>query len=934
LSQSYVSIDLECTGLSPESDAIIEIGAVRFDESGVRETFVTFVNPLRPLPYRIHLLTGIDEEDLLNAPEFDTVSDDLESFIGNDPVVGHNIGFDLSFLSAAGVFPPGPAFDTRELATLIMPGQADYSLYSLTRRFGIDFPVRHRALPDAMAAKDVFLALVDCLRAIPIEVLAEIDQVTANSIWPPKYLFHQLFEERQAEQFVPLGLGKAKAERPHRSQSFRPLAPNSNFSEIDEREVLAVLNAARNCADAIPNYEERPEQAAMAQAVAEAINDGESLIVEAGTGVGKSLAYLIAAASYALANNARVVISTNTINLQEQLTNKDIPLLQRLLSEAGCGDGLATSQLKGRRNYLCLRRFTAMRRTLGNRSEEARMLVRLLLWLLQTETGDRSELNLRQEEEALWSRFSAQDSGCFVAARSESGDGCFLLKARQRAEAAHLLVVNHSLLLSDIASGNRVLPPYDVLIVDEAHHLEDEATRQLGFEAEQGALSEHLDRLQRSDGQGGLVNTVRQSTRGVEFALGPQAYLNSLAQALSQTVLQARDGMAPFFESVRRFLRYHAEDGGDYDRRLRLTRAQRVQPDWERVEATWDYLRRQLTHVEEALGDLHSALEEAEAQLASSEEVIAEASALLQTGPHLRDGIGGAIEQDDRERIAWLRESRDGVISIAWAPLNVSKLLQERLYSDKRSVIFTSATLSTERKLHYLKERTGLSEARELLLGSPFDYKRAALVLLPRSFPEPGWPGYQEHLERAIVDLCRASNGRALVLFTSHAALRTTRSAIEGLLEREHISVLGQGIDGSARLLLDTLRRDPQTVLLGTASFWEGVDVIGENLSLLIIARLPFSVPTEPVFAARSELFDDPFTEYAVPQAVLRFKQGFGRLIRSKSDRGVVVVLDQRLTSKPYGRIFLDSLPPSTVVEANLNELPTLAANWLGRKER
>lgn len=934
MSASYVSIDLECTGLDSQSDAIIEVGAVRFDNDGVKDTFQTFVNPKRPLPYRIHLLTGINDEDLQDAPKFEGIAVDLEEFIGSDPVVGHNVSFDIAFLSSAGVYPMGPVLDTRELASLVMPGLADYSLFNLTRHLDIDFPVRHRALPDAVAAKDLFLRLKDRLRAVPFEVIAEINQIIANSPWPMRHLFRQVLDERSMEPFAAAGLGHAVASAPTLRSSSRPLAPNSVYQGVDEHDALRVLNAARDCADAFPNFEERPEQAEMVRAVASAINDGDSLIVEAGTGVGKSLAYLIPAARHALANNTRVVVSTNTINLQEQLSNKDIPLLRRLMDAAGMGDGLETAQLKGRSNYLCMRRFTAMRRSLGNRPDEARMLVRLILWLLQTEPGDRSELNLRGEDEALWNRFSAQEGGCFIANRPEGDGGCFLLKARQRAEAAHILVVNHSLLLSDIATGNRVLPPYDVLIVDEAHHLEDEATRQLGFEAEESAIREYLDSIQRSDGQGGIINLIRQSARGSEMAIGPQGYLTSLTQALAQANLEARDYMTPFLDSVRRFLRNHAEEAGDYDRRLRLTRGLRVQPDWEKVEMAWELFKRMLNHVDEALDALSVGLEDAEAFLSSHDELMSEVNALMQSGRYLRDGIGAAIEQDDRERIAWLRESRDGGISIAWAPLNVSKLLQEQLYNDKRTVILTSATLSMQGSLQYLKDRTGLTEARELILGSPFDYKRSALVLLPRSFPEPGWPNYQEHLERAIVDLCRATGGRALVLFTSHSALRTTRAAIEGMLEREHISVLGQGIDGSSKQLLETLRRDPHTVLLGTASFWEGVDISGDNLSLLIIARLPFSVPTEPVFAARAELLEDSFSEYAVPQAVLRFKQGFGRLIRSKNDRGIVVALDQRLTSKPYGRAFLHSLPQCTVREASLSELPALAANWLERKER
>ncbi|MFQ5879486.1 MAG: helicase C-terminal domain-containing protein [Dehalococcoidia bacterium] len=929
MAASYVSIDLETTGLSAETDAIIEVAAVRFDDAGVKESLATLVNPHRPLPYRIQLLTGISEEELRDAPPFEVVAYDLERFIGDDAVVGQNVRFDLAFLAARGIYPPGPALDTWELASLLLPGLGEYNLRALAQHLGIEFPVRHRALPDAVAAKDVFLALRQRAKVLPLEVLSEINHITAAvANWPPGHFVRRVLEEKVAQAVVHSG-APAGAERPPRRQAVKPLVPNARRRTIDPQEVLAVLNAAREHPEALPNFEERQEQMAMALAVAEALNAGESLVVEAGTGVGKSLAYLIPTACCALANNARVVISTNTINLQEQLINKDIPALRRLLSATGGGDALAVAQLKGRRNYLCRRRFTAMRRAVGDRPDEVRMVVRLLLWLLQTETGDRSELNLRREEEGLWSRFSAQEGGCLAVPHYDGDGACFILRARQQAEAAHIVVVNHALLLSDMAAGGHVLPPYDVLIIDEAHHLEEEATRQLGFEAGQGDLTEYLDRVQRGGGAGGLATAVRQGLRGVGLALGPQSHIASVADALGQAAESARARLEPFFDSLRRFLRYHAQEAGDYDRRLRLTRAQRIQPDWAAVEASWDHLGLTLTAVAEGLSRLHTALEDAESHLPDAEDLLAEAAALMQTGQGLREGIGAAIEHDDANRVAWLAESRQGAITVAWAPLQVAELLQEQLYRDKRSVVLTSATLSTQGTFHYLKQRVGLEEARELLLGSPFDYRAAALLMLPRDMPEPTWAEYQERVEGAVVELCRAAGGRALVLFTSHAALRATHAGVRSALEREGISVLGQGIDGSPKQLLETLRSDPRTVLLGTASFWEGIDVSGENLSLLIMARLPFSVPTEPVFAARSELFDDPFTEYALPQAVLRFKQGFGRLIRSKSDRGVIAVLDQRLTSKAYGRAFLESLPPCTVREGALRELPALVARWL-----
>ncbi|HEY8491761.1 MAG TPA: helicase C-terminal domain-containing protein, partial [Dehalococcoidia bacterium] len=268
--------------------------------------------------------------------------------------------------------------------------------------------------------------------------------------------------------------------------------------------------------------------------------------------------------------------------------------------------------------------------------------------------------------------------------------------------------------------------------------------------------------------------------------------------------------------------------------------------------------------------------------------------------------------------------------SLASAPLFVGDILRDELFAKKDAVILTSATLTTGGRFDYVKQRLGLAEASELALGSPFDYRRAALILLPSDMPEPNGRGYAQAVERAIVDLCRASGGRALALFTSHAALRAARRAVREPLAREEITVLAQGVDGTPRELLNRLKSEPRTVVLGTASFWEGVDVVGEALSLLIIAKLPFSVPTEPIFAARSQHFEEPFLEYALPQAVLRFKQGFGRLIRQKTDRGALVVLDRRLRSKAYGRLFLESLPACTVREARLAALPDYVARWLG----
>jgi predicted DnaQ family exonuclease/DinG family helicase len=925
LASTYVALDLETTGLEPSSDAIIEVGAVKFDQKGVvRETFSTLVNPGRPVPYRIQMLTGIAPEEVAEAPPMDAVGPRLQQFIADHPVVGQNVlGFDLRFLAAAGISTSSVVYDTHDLAVLLVPMLDEYSLSALTRHFDIPMPRHHRAPADAQAAGEVFLALRAHAASLPPPILAEAARLATASRWPWRSFFAEVLNEAKP--------APARMRRP----ALEPLSPDERRRPVEPSEVLTLLQSLRKRPDILPQFEERPEQGAMAQALAEVLNEGEQLIVEAGTGIGKSLAYLLPAACYGLRNNARVVVSTATINLQEQLISKDIPAVQRLL-EAWPSDGrpLTATQLKGRRNYLCLRRHLAGRQAASLSDEEARFVLRLLLWLPQTESGDRAELRLRPAEEMLWYRFSAQNENCLGSSCPFVLDGsCFLVRARQRAETAHLVVVNHALLLSDVAVGGRVIPPYDNLIVDEAQHLEEEATRQLGFEAREADLLSYLDRLQRREGRergSGLATSVRQSVRGLTMPLGPGSHLTSLATAIGEEVERVRPRLRQFSEAARVFIQQHAEESGNYQQRLLLTRSMRVQPDWVTVEVAWENLSLTLAAVEDVLARLHTALSDAEGLgLLGYEGLLAETAFLLQSGQELRQGIAAAIEREDPQRIQWLTDGGPAGIAVASAPLDVAPLLQEHLYAEKNSVVLTSATLTSQGSFDYIRQRLGLEDARELLLGSPFDYQRAALILLPKDMPEPGTREYQEIIHHALFELCKSSQGRALVLFTSHASLQAAHTAIREPLGQGGIAVLGQGIDGAPQQLLDALKRNPRSVILGTASFWEGVDVVGEALSLLVMARLPFSVPNEPVFAARSALFEEPFTQYALPQAVLRFKQGFGRLIRTKTDRGVIVVLDRRIKSKRYGQAFLDSLPPCRLEEAPLAELPTLATAWL-----
>jgi len=923
--RSYVALDLETTGLDPENDAIMEVGAVRFDTDGSCETFSTFVDPRQPIPYRIERLTNISNADVAGAPLFAEVAADLEAFIGDCPVVGQNVSFDLRFLERSGVVSSAPWYDTQELASLLLPGLAEQNLRGIARHLGIDFPVQHRALADAEAARLVFLDLRRRLAALPATLLAEAERIASITDWPLRHLLSEVAQERGRAWDDETSHLLHGAVCPPQKYGGQPASTPGKSGAVDPKDVEAALTTI--APGVLEEFEERPQQLEMARAVTEALHDGGELLVEAGTGIGKSLAYLLPSAKHALLNGERVVVSTNTINLQEQLMGQDIPIVRKLLGEEG--DDLRAAQLKGRRNYLCLLRWSALRHGTTFTADEAKLLVRLLLWLPHTETGDRAELKLSSGEEAVWGRLSAQNEACLATPCAFVRDGsCFLLRARRRAEAAHVLVVNHALLLSDIAVGGGVIPDYNYLVVDEAHHLEDEATKQFGFAAREGDFDTLLDRIAGKNS--GLIASLRNGARGLVSTLDTTRELLEIGRQLEEEVAEARARLPEFFLRLSGFVRQQSDRLSDYDDRLLLSRAMRVQPDWADIEMAWEGLSSALGHMIAGLETLLMRLQEPDAPaLLDYEALVNDASDLLPTAAGLREGTGAIVLRDEANTVCWLTAQRSAGIGLWSAPLRVSELLQQRLFSRKHTTVLTSATLTVEHSFEYMRQSLGLEDARELLLGSPFDYASSTMVLVPQDMPEPNQPGYMAALQGALIELIRASQGRGLVLFTSHSSLRAAYQGIKPALEEEGILVLGHNLDGSPRQLLHALREQPNTVVLGTASFWEGIDVVGEALSLLAIARLPFSVPDDPVFQARSELFDDPFGQYAVPQAVLRFKQGFGRLIRRKTDRGVMVALDARVATKSYGQAFLRSLPSCSVKRVRMIEAPGLVAQWL-----
>ena len=978
MDRTFVAIDVETTGLEAGVDEIIEVAAVKFQGDEVLETFERLVKPRHSLPLKIARLTGITDDALGDAPRFSAIAPDLVRFVKSYPLVGHSVGFDLKMLQAQGMHFPQPAYDTFDMATLLMPRAPAYRLGTLAAALGIAHDEAHRARSDADVTRQVFLHLLRRIAALELQELSEISRLTARLNWPLRDLFGEIERSKAKLFFVESREPGTKNQEPRtenqepgaeffktqnsklktQNSDVSPLKPTGDARPLDLDTIRRFFSPEGAMGRSFEGYEQRPEQAAMAEAVATAFNNSDALMVEAGTGVGKGLSYLVPAALYAAQRGERVVVSTNTINLQDQLFFKDIPDLQRIMAQnkqtGRQGDketgahGAATQNsklktqnsdlpftaalLKGRGNYLCLRRYKALRRDERLHDDEVRTLLKVQLWLPATTTGDKAELLLLDKENTAWGRINVTPETC-TGARCPEFRECFFFKARREAEAAHLLVVNHALMLADLGIEANVLPPYDHLVIDEAHNLEDVATDQLGFEVDQAGLLQFFDDLFQSGGAtivGGLLSELPTHFRESAASQGDMDKASAIAEGMRPAVVRGRESVYDCFNRLTAFVTQEAEVS-PYDARLRLTPDVRRNPAWAEVERAWENLGLHLNTIGDGLGKLEVLLMNlADADLLEYDALLLRVQWLKRYATEVRINTGHIIFGDSEELITWVVQDRlRETLALHAVPLSVAELLQANLFSQKASVVLASATLAVGGSFDYVKERIGLIEPEELLLDSPFDYQKQALVYIPQDIPEPNQRGYQQALEDALIALCTATGGRALVLFTANNALRQTYRAIQEPLEAQEIAVLGQGIDGSRRALLARFKEFPRTVLLGTTSFWEGVDVVGDALSVLVIAKLPFSVPTDPVFAARSERFADPFNEYGVPQAILRFKQGFGRLIRSREDRGVVAVLDKRLLTKKYGQAFLSSLPHTMVRTGPVKQLPLLAARFL-----
>ena len=626
------------------------------------------------------------------------------------------------------------------------------------------------------------------------------------------------------------------------------------LEKLDRNHILELLGNDGPLAATLPGFEYRASQQEMAAVVADVFRDGGELLVEAGTGTGKTLAYLIPA----VLSGQRVVISTGTKNLQEQLFYKDIPLLRKAMKVP-----FTACLMKGRANYLCLTRFAQFAMQPSFRVfEEASHFDAVRRWAEMSKTGDRAEIPGAPESLDFWKGISARSENC-TGKECPEFERCYVTKLRQRAADSDIIIVNHHLLFADLmvreGSYGEVIPDYDYLVLDEAHQIESVVTQYFGV----------------------TVSTtgVEELARDTEAAWETHATGSHLSQARIE-IRRLRSVAQELFETYRT-----KED------RYRI-RPQPTSAPQERYRAAF---LKQLAKVRTNLGAIPKPDEATVALVRRAGEIALDLETILDAA--------------DPEAVSWC-ESRERSIALRSSPIRVAPIIQQTLLAKKRAVVMTSATLAVEDSFDYMSERLGIGTERCQLLVSPFDYREQAMLYVPRHLPAPRDGGYLQSAVAEIRALLSASRGRAFVLFTSFANLHAVRRALQGELPYP-LLVQGEAPRGE---LLETFRDTTGAVLLGTSSFWEGVDVIGDQLSLVIIDKLPFAVPGDPLIAARIDLVastgGNAFADYQVPMAVLSLKQGLGRLIRSRTDRGVVAVLDSRIATSGYGERFVASLPP------------------------
>jgi len=938
-------------GPSPNEHKVLEAAAVKTSDGKEAGRFAELADA-GPLSLAVKKLTGLSEARLIGHDTPCHVLERLLDFVSDGPTVVHGAQQLSEFALAEALRPPDALLDCAFLAQVVLPLSSDYSLEGLAEELGLERPRYRRALSSAMLTARIWQRLLREAQDLPEAVLVALCRMCEVAADPLLEVFGEAANRKVGFTLSSRrgpSLGGVLADHSElfsRAQDYR--LPEPGNAPLAPQEMCEMFTPHGLVGRNLPGYEQRPEQVQMVREVCEALNESRHLVIEAGTGTGKSMAYLLPAAQWAIQNEDKVIISTNTKNLQEQLYNKDLPFLEGLLPGK-----FEAALLKGRRNYLCVRQFLHLMEHLElelRGPEEIRALLPLVVWASLTSSGDLSECTgfmLESCAPSLMPRLVSGAEEC-VGRACRWRNKCFVRRARTLAQLADLVVVNHALLFSDLGLDQPILPIYRCAVFDEAHNLEDAATNAFTISVDGLSVFRVTNRLCRKRKDGSLSGTLATILHEAKARLpDSSAGEREKIKELIQGVIEGNDRTV---EATRQFFEVVGEPFAQiptYQETLLLKECRPpVGPESESWQAA-GALSKTILSLNKRIESLAEELELVERHLRNATELAHDLRAQAGHLNEVSQQIEFILSQKDPDYVYWLerraREPRT-FYSIHAAPLDIGKYIRTYFLDEKRCVVFTSATLKVNGTFGYMMERFGAHELDEgrircVGLGSSFDYDSQTLVCVPTFLPDPGGQrdrAFDEELGPFLIDLLAATRGRALILFTSYSLLDAVYAAIKGPLEKAGVIVLAQGRDGSREAITALFRKVTSSVLLGTQSFWEGVDVSGESLSCLLLTKLPFHVITDPLVRGRTEYMRsqgrDPFTHYTLPEAAIGFRQGFGRLIRSRTDHGVIVVTDRRLVTKAYGRCFLGSLPTRGRVFRDRETLIRAVSRFFARK--
>lgn len=933
LEQDIVFLDTETTGLSFRDCELIQISAAIADGRMAVDRFDTFVHPGGPIPPEITRLTGIRDLDVMDAPRPREAVAALADFVGGQPVVAHNVSFDRTFIESV---PGGRAvsdiwIDSLALSRIALPRLSTHRLADMAEAFGCA-SVTHRANDDVDALLGIWRILLVALSDLPDGLLEHLAGLHEDTSWSFRPIFRQLAALKGPQRFSLHAARRALVSK-HPAQPRTDAAERaSELVAPPAEEIAAAFGRDGMLASMYRSYEDRPEQVRMACAVRDAQATSAHAVIEAGTGVGKSLAYLLPSVLFAQANQLSVGIATKTNALTDQLVSQELPALARVLPE-----GLTFASLKGYDHYPCLERL------------ERACLEDLPVDLV--ESRDRSETAIQQEMltamavtyayscqsvdgdlDALGIRWRAVPRRLLTTTSSECQrhrcpfypDECLVHGARKRAAAADIVVTNHALLLRNVVAEGKILPPIRHWVVDEAHGFEEEARHQWALELSAAALREGFEVLGGT--RSGTLHRMMQATATLDGASLIQRLVTkcsasaSRAQVACQSLFDAIQGLA----SLAR--------GGAYDAAtIWIDDKVRTSSVWRTLdEAGADALER-LTEVEKDAQALRDALAGEDGRLAGT---MGEAMRFLSEA---REVLSLVLAGEDKSYVYYAEVMRrrhgPNQLRLVAEKVDVGADLAERWLPEMMSVVFSSATMAVGGSFEHFEQSVGLDrlprdKVSEYLLPSSFDFDHNMAVVVCRDLPAPGTPRYLDALANLLFDVHVSMGGSVLTLFTNRREMETVFSQLEGRLAAEGIELACQSRGASPRRLRQRFLADKDLSLFALKSFWEGFDAAGETLRCVVIAKLPFANPNDPLVKEREARDPRSWWHNSLPEAVVSVKQAAGRLIRTKTDTGVLVLADSRLATKRYGQQFLRSLPSQTVVHLDAANIRRFFGMW------